>query len=201
MEIGHDDACHAGVGLGLKSFKRAFGEWIEKIARKRVGDHWESWCCQIRDEGFKVPTHTHTTHWMADELTLFSQSFESLDTPALLDIVLCPIGWDIFGDYIDRDNRSLLFDVRRHRNKWAHQLQLSLIETFRALDVIVQLLEFFGKGEFGIDCVAELNNTKRMLDDLILQLAQMVQLKRRFGESVQIDGDGDVQMKGGDADD
>ncbi len=63
------------VGLALKQLNVALKRWIENVALAKVGTDWERWCSTVRQE-----LHTPV---------------DKLDTPALLDIILCPDGWEL----------------------------------------------------------------------------------------------------------
>jgi hypothetical protein len=64
-----------------------------------------------------------------------------LDANALLDVFLS--AWDghvskLFNS--NKEPRSLCFDLKRHRNKWAHETKMSAREAYRAVDSVEQFL-------------------------------------------------------------
>ena len=91
------------VGHALKIVNRGVVVWLgEALPAAGVADP-EEWC-------FRVTKTARNERFLAD-----------LDTNGLLDVLLA--GWDSVFDKLfnNRDPRTLAFDLRRHRNKWAHQ--------------------------------------------------------------------------------
>lgn len=166
-------AVEGAIGTSILGFRGALSKWIDTLVREGGHVDVDAFCARIRK-----------TVGAAEPLA-------SLDIPALLDVVLAPESAAIFGPLVDRDTRALLFDVRRHRNAWAHHRILSLREAYRALDCIEQLLGVLAPK---VLVEVERSSTLNALDEVTLAMAARVWAKRTHGDAVELEPDGDVAM-------
>jgi hypothetical protein len=113
------------VGHSLKVLNASLVVWFETVLPRLLpkGTMIDDWCFSVRHE-------------------LRNERFLSqLDTNALLDCFLA--AWDTvlaatFQN--NKESRGLAFEIKRHRNRWAHESTFSAREAYRALDAIVLFL-------------------------------------------------------------
>lgn len=146
-----------------------------------LGDEWERWCWTVRQEYY-------------DSVAC---AVERMDTVALLDVFIT--GWDtVFCKLFNtKDPRNIAFEVRRARNKWAHQAILSSREAYRALDAIYQLLVSLEGTE---KCLLrdEIFEVNERIEDVVLSMARSIYHKRQHRNPLAGDADGDVAMRDAD---
>ena len=108
------------VGACLKLFNAGLCAWLAQELPPRLGHSWLEWCAKKANRSHVAP-------------------LEEMDTRMLIDLLLS--GWDdLFGSFMDREQPNLLFDVRRARNRWAHQDRMGARDTYRQVDAIYRFL-------------------------------------------------------------
>ena len=167
------------VGHALKILNTSLIWWLEVVLPEAGIANYEDWC-------FNLTRTIRKDRFLVD-----------LDTNALLDIFLT--GWDSQFEKVfnNRDPKGTAHDLRRHRNKWAHQSVFTSREAYRALDSLSQFLLFLSPKVTAIR--TEHHKVNLMLEDVILEMAQTID-SRRSNNSGVIDVDGDVEMAGVDDD-
>ena len=86
----------------------------------------------------------------------------SIDDVAFLLVSLKTTWKDVFGTWLPQEVLSLVFEVSKVRNEWAHQASFSSDDTLRALDSMERLLEAFG-------ITGQRNTIKSLRRDLMRQ--------------------------------
>ncbi len=114
-----------------------------------------------------------------------------LDANALLDVFLS--GWDSLVSRLfnNKDPRTMAFELKRHRNKWAHESTLSAREAYRAIDAVEQFLVYLSAK---VELREEIHKVHMMLEDVILEMAMVIDQRRRTEGHLPRDFDGDVEM-------
>ena len=87
---------------------------------------------------FKGRASAEAQRFLGEQLDA-QKPFSSLDVAAI--IRLMSASWqEVFRDTLGNAERSLVYEVRDVRNKWAHQENFSTDDTYRALDSAGRLL-------------------------------------------------------------
>lgn len=164
------------VGHSLKILNGALALWMEHVLTEAGVQDPEQWCFDQRHE-------LREGRFLVD-----------LDTTGLLDIFLA--GWDSQFEkcFNNRDPRGLAFDIKRHRNKWAHQSVFSAREAYRALDSITQMLTMMSAKRHELR--HEAHKVNLLLEDVVVDMAQLILQRRRAVPDAPLDVDGDVEMAG-----
>src|SRR6516225_4313539 len=114
---------HERVGKGLELLKAGLGPFVEREFKNTYKDR-----SAIEASRFMGDTRLNTQRGLAD-----------WDAAALLKLM-----WESWNDIFRRTlgpaERSLLSELREHRNKWAHQQSFSGDDAYRALDSSGRLL-------------------------------------------------------------
>ena len=114
---------HERVGKGLELLRAGLGPFVERELKQavRAGDLEQYRLRQIADDPtFRRPT----SEW--DVALLLKLMWETWN--------------DAFRTILGRSDRSLVSELRDHRNKWAHQQPFSTDDAYRALDSVQRLL-------------------------------------------------------------
>lgn len=113
------------VGRALELLKAGLQPFVERELTAKHGKYWIS---------------TVTAGWRDNELTWHDDS----ELPHLDIALLLRLMWEQWNDTFRRTlghaERSLVSELRDHRNKWAHQEPFSSDDTYRALDSAARLL-------------------------------------------------------------
>ena len=140
------------VGKALDLLQQGLSPFIQRKLQNQYGKYWV----------------TNVTSAWRDELTWRDDKTPHLDSAALLRIM-----WEqwnaVFCDTLGSAGQSLVSDLRRYLNKWAHQGAFSTDDTYRVLDSAAQLLN-------AVSAAAQANEIDRMKNDL---------LRIRFDEQVR----------------
>src|ERR1017187_6355445 len=112
------------VGKALDLLKDGLRPYVERELKATYKDRW------IETAGPSFPDWQHTgkegkgLNW---------------DTQALLQ-VMCELWNDCFKKILGPSERSLAFELRDVRNRWAHQKTFSTDDAYRAIDSVSRLL-------------------------------------------------------------
>ena len=164
------------VGHALKVLNASMVLWFETVLPPLLpmGTLMDDWCFSVRHE-------------------LRNDRFMSqLDTNALLDCFLA--AWDtmLAGTVHNKEPRGLAFELKRHRNRWAHESTFSAREAYRALDATgMFLLTLANK----CDLAENIHRVSLMLEDVVLDMARAIERKRMMAGVMPRDFDGDVEMQ------
>ncbi len=119
------------VGKSMELLKAGLAPFAEReaFARLRLAD------AQSRIEDF-----------VSADRMLAGKDMNAWDVAALLNFMW--VSWnDIYGRTLGNAERSLISELREHRNRWAHQGAFSSDDTYRALDSAWRLLTAISAGE------------------------------------------------------
>ena len=115
---------HERVGKSLELLKAGLGPFVDREVKGALESR--------RLDAFKLRDYS------ADRV-LASKPTSQWDVAALLKLM-----WetwnDVFRTILGRAERSLVSEIREHRNKWAHQESFSSDDAYRALDSVGRLL-------------------------------------------------------------
>jgi hypothetical protein len=150
------------VGRGLEQVRLALRPFVETEMRGVLGDSWHD----------SIPD---------DAGVRFENGEPLFDTQALLKIVIN--GWDgIFGRRFNRDVLNLAHDVRKARNKFAHDDPFETDDAFAALHEMQQLLESVSAGK-------EAEEVEKLKMDLLRQrFEDQARREQRKATTVAIEG-------------
>src|ERR1700719_70734 len=114
---------HERVGKGLELLKGGLGPFVEREFKS----------------AYKDRAATETSRFMGEDRISAKRPVTNWDVAALLKLM-----WESWNDVFRRTlgpaERSLLSELRDHRNKWAHQETFSSDDAYRALDSAGPLL-------------------------------------------------------------
>ena len=115
---------HERVGKSLELLKAGLGPFVDREVKGALESR--------RLDAFKLRGY-------AEDSMLASKPTSEWDVAALLKLM-----WetwnDVFRTILGRAERSLVSEIREHRNKWAHQESFSSDDAYRALDSVGRLL-------------------------------------------------------------
>src|SRR5437763_1901058 len=114
---------HERVGKALDLLKAGLGPFVERELRSAYPDRMEAYARSV----------------MGDDRILGQKPLAEWDSASLLKLM-----WDTWNDVFRRTlgnaERSLVSEIRDHRNRWAHQQPFSGDDADRALDSMTRLL-------------------------------------------------------------
>ncbi|MCK4412650.1 MAG: DUF499 domain-containing protein [Candidatus Eisenbacteria sp.] len=114
---------HERVGKALELLKTGLGPFVER----EFNSH------------FKGQGQAEALHYMGEDRLLQGKLITQWDAMALLKLMWN--SWnDVFRNTLGQSERTLVSELRDHRNKWAHQQTFSSDDTDRALDSTERLL-------------------------------------------------------------
>src|SRR4051794_9170428 len=114
---------HERVGKAMELLKGGLGPFVEREFRNKYQDQ----------------TSTETARLLGDDRQNARRPILALDVAALLKVIW--ESWnDVFRQILGPAERSLVSELRDHRNRWAHQEPFSGDDAYRALDSAVRLL-------------------------------------------------------------
>ena len=114
---------HERVGKAMELLKDGLGPFVEREFRNK----------------YKDQTSAETARLLGDDRINARRPILALDVAALLKVLW--ESWnDVFRLVLGPAERSLVSELRDHRNKWAHQEAFSGDDAYRALDSAVRLL-------------------------------------------------------------
>ena len=115
---------HERVGKSLELLKAGLGPFVDREVKGALESR--------RLDAFKLRDYS-------EDRVLANKSTSQWDVAALLKLM-----WetwnDVFRTILGRAERSLVSEIREHRNKWAHQESFSSDDAYRALDSVGRLL-------------------------------------------------------------
>ncbi len=115
---------HERIGKALELTRDGLRGPVENAMRTLYGDNWE--------HSVGGPTGPHAPMPGSHDLSL------------LLSGILSPPAWErVWSRQFSPAHRSLVFEVRDARNRWAHQDSISSDDAYRALDSMERVLELF----------------------------------------------------------
>ena len=136
------------VGKALELLKAGLGPFVER---------------EVQDKIKAGGVHMDVIRRFVDDPHLADRSIEQWDVAALLKLM-----WetwnDVFRNVLGRAERSLVSEIRDHRNMWAHQDSFSSDDADRALDSITRLLTAVSAPQ-----ADEVNRMKMELRRLVLR--------------------------------
>ena len=116
---------HERIGKALEILNKGLLPFVEQELQAHFGDNW----LEAVRESFRKD-HVHVT----------KQGAVKWDTQAILGVMLNH--WNtVFAKTLAHADRSLVFELKETRNKWAHQNGFSSDDTYRALDSMHRLLQ------------------------------------------------------------
>src|SRR6266508_1953297 len=114
---------HERVGKALDLLKAGLGPFVERELRSTYQDN----------------VQTQIPQFLGEDRLLANKPIAEWDTAGLLRLMWG--AWnDVFRRTLGQAERSLVSELREHRNKWAHQQVFSSDDADRALDSIARLL-------------------------------------------------------------
>ncbi|MCX7950179.1 MAG: Swt1 family HEPN domain-containing protein, partial [Treponemataceae bacterium] len=115
---------HERVGKALELLKAGLAPFIERELKSRLG----------KEDALRT-----IAEFAAADRMLAGKSIEQWDVAALLNFMWYK--WnDIYAKTLGNGERSLISDLREHRNAWAHQQPFSTDDVYRVLDSAGRLL-------------------------------------------------------------
>ena len=115
---------HERVGKSLELLKAGLGPFVDREVKGALESR--------RLDAFKLRDYS-------EDRVLANKPTSEWDVAALLKLM-----WetwnDVFRKILGRAERSLVSEIREHRNKWAHQESFSSDDAYRALDSVGRLL-------------------------------------------------------------
>ena len=117
---------HERVGKVLETMKEALRPYIVRELKAAFRDDWTA-------EARSYYTRGSDGSEIADEPDTWHVS-------VMLNIMIN--GWnDVFGKVLGRSERTIVFELRDYRNKWAHQQPFTADDAYRVYDDVERLLE------------------------------------------------------------
>ena len=162
---------HERVGKGLELLKAGLGPFVEREFKNTYKDR-----SAIEASRFMGDTRLNTQRGLAD-----------WDAAALLKLM-----WESWNDIFRRTlgpaERSLLSELREHRNKWAHQQSFSGDDAYRALDSSGRLLTAVS--------APQADEVEKMKMELLrLRFDEQVRGERRRTAGTAIEAQGAANLK------
>jgi uncharacterized protein len=128
------------IGSGLELLRRALGPYVKRQLIALYKDNW--WRSGVEPHVNRMPELKSKLTKAKDD----DARFEVLDIAALLTVIN-----NVWGDAFQADlghaGRSYVNELRDVRNKWAHQDNFTLDDTYRAFDTMTRLLELVAAPE------------------------------------------------------
>ena len=127
----------------------------------------------------KKDAHARALLLMGDDHLLSDKAIADWDAAALLKLMW--EGWnDVFRNALGPAERSLVSELRGHRNRWAHQQPFSSDDAYRALDSVSRLLTAVS--------APQVEEVERMKIDLLrLRFEEQARSERRKSAGVTIE--------------
>src|SRR5437879_3741656 len=154
---------HERVGKAMELLKAGLGPFVEREL----------------ENAYRAKAAAQVAMFMGDDRLLANRPLADWDVAALLKLMWT--AWnDVFRRTLGPAERSLVSELRDHRNKWAHQQAFSGDDADRALDSTVRLLTAISAPE-----ADEVGKMKMELRRLIFD--EQVRVERRKGASTVIE--------------
>jgi uncharacterized protein len=116
---------HDRIGKALEVFDKGLAPYVEREMKTHFGDEWQEKVREnLNDHLFQMNAQTELLSW---------------DTSALVSTIL---GYwqEVFSKTLGNSDRSLVFEIKDARNKWAHRNTISVDDAYRAIDSMQRLL-------------------------------------------------------------
>ncbi len=160
------------IGKALELLKAGLGPFVER---------------EVQDKIKAGGVHMDLIRRFVDDPHLADRSIEQWDVAALLKLM-----WetwnDVFRNVLGRAERSLVSEIRDHRNMWAHQDSFSSDDADRALDSITRLLTAVSAPQ-----ADEVNRMKMELRRLIFD--EQARSERRRGAATSVESQATGSLK------
>ena len=118
------------VDAALKLLNQGVLPFIEREMQSAYGEAWRANAWETLDHRAR-PSDPTKVNW---------------DTTTILSVLWSQ--WNaVFRNVLGHAERSLVSEIRQHRNDWAHQKAFSTDDTYRVMDSIVRLLTAVSAGE------------------------------------------------------
>lgn len=116
---------HDRISKALEVFNKGLAPYVEREMQTQFGDEWQTKVREnLNDRLFDTNAQTQLLQW---------------DTSSLIGTIL-GFWQEVFSKTLGNSERSLVFEVKDARNKWAHQQTISVDDAYRALDSMQRLL-------------------------------------------------------------
>src|SRR5690349_6017539 len=162
---------HDRVGKAMELLKGGLGPYVEREFKS----------------AYKERASTEASRFMGDDRINAKKALADWDVAALLKLM-----WESWNDVFRRTlgpaERSLLSELRDHRNRWAHQDTFSTDDTYRALDSAGRLLTAVSAPQSD-----EIEKTKMEL--LRLRFDEQVRSEKRKSAGTAIESAAATQLK------
>ena len=160
------------VGKALELLKDGLGPFVER---------------EVQDKIKARGVHMDTIRRFVDDPHLTDKPIDQWDVAALLKLM-----WetwnDVFRTVLGHAERSLVSEIRGHRNKWAHQDSFSSDDADRTLDSIARLLTAVSAPQ-----ADEVNRMKMELRRLVFEEQARSERRRGAGTTVESQATGSLK--------
>ena len=160
------------VGKALELLKDGLGPFVER---------------EVQDKIKAGGVHMDTIRRFVDDPHLTDKPIDQWDVAALLKLM-----WetwnDVFRNVLGQAERSLVSEIRGHRNKWAHQDSFSSDDADRTLDSIARLLTAVSASQ-----ADEVNRMKMELRRLVFEEQARSERRRGAGTTVESQATGSLK--------
>ena len=160
------------VGKALELLKDGLGPFVER---------------ELQDKIKARGVHMDTIRRFVDDPHLTDKPIDQWDVAALLKLM-----WetwnDVFRTVLGHAERSLVSEIRGHRNSWAHQDSFSSDDADRALDSIARLLTAVSASQ-----ADEVNRMKMELRRLVFEEQARSERRRGAGTTVESQATGSLK--------
>ena len=160
------------VGKALELLKDGLGPFVER---------------EVQDKIKARVVHMDTIRRFVDDPNLTDKPIDQWDVAALLKLM-----WetwnDVFRTVLGHAERSLVSEIRGHRNSWAHQDSFSSDDADRALDSIARLLTAVSAPQ-----ADEVNRMKMELRRLVFEEQARSERRRGAGTTVESQATGSLK--------
>ena len=160
------------VGKALELLKDGLGPFVER---------------EVQDKIKARVVHMDTIRRFVDDPNLTDKPIDQWDVAALLKLI-----WetwnDVFRNVLGHAERSLVSEIRGHRNRWAHQDNFSSDDADRALDSIARLLTAVSATQ-----ADEVHRMKMELRRLVFEEQARSERRRGAGTTVESQATGSLK--------
>ncbi|MCP4656470.1 MAG: ATP-binding protein, partial [bacterium] len=162
---------HERVGKAVELLKNGLGPFVERELKSSYGDRADQ----------------EARRFMGNDRLLADQPVAAWDASALLKLLW--EAWNsVFRKTLGRAERSLVSELRDHRNQWAHQRTFSSDESYRALDSAGRLLAAVS--------ASEADQVEKMKMELLrLRFDEQVRGEKRKSAGTAIESAAAVSLK------
>ncbi len=131
------------INKALEVFNKGLAPFVEREMQNHFGDEWQTKIREnLNDKLFEMNAQAKLLQWDSSSLIGTMLGFWN----------------EVFSKTLGNSDRSLVFEIKDARNRWAHQQQISLDDAYRALDSMQRLLVAVNSPE-----AEELDNQKHQI--------------------------------------